>query len=280
MNTITPPSVIEPGDRVELEQGLGLLAEALAAQPAPAPQALRQRLLGRVAESAERHRGMVTVRRRHMQAIELAPGIRVRWLYEATPDRARRAGEPLRLALIELQPGTRLDHGLSLALRHSEWLVVAGQARVDGVTLDFLGHHGRAASGAEPVIESAQGATIYLRDSGDEPSPAGTSADSDALWDDYAPGIRRRLLWQAGSASAYLARAQNGALVPSHGHLNDEECLMIEGDLFVGDILVREGDFQLAPAGEVHGTVQAGSDCLVYIRGDAELAIDLGDPTR
>jgi hypothetical protein len=36
---------------------------------------------------------------------------------------------------------------------------------------------------------------------------------------------------------------------------------------------VREGEFQLAPAGLHHGLVQAASDCLVYVRGDAEIDI-------
>jgi anti-sigma factor ChrR (cupin superfamily) len=70
------------------------------------------------------------------------------------------------------------------------------------------------------------------------------------------PGIRRRLLWQAGNACADLARAQLGAAVPAHSHRNDEECFMIEGELFTGDILVREGELQLAPVGLKHGHVR------------------------
>jgi hypothetical protein len=260
-------------DRAALDETIDLINDALSSQPLPASLQVRSRLLGRVADSAERHRGLVVVRPRHLQALPLAEGVSVRWLYQTDSIRARRAGEPQRLALIALQAGARLDGGLGLAHCHSEWLVMSGSVTLDGVALDTLDHHGHAASPREPVLASAAGATIYLRDNGDEPSPAGTSRERQAQWENFAPGIRRRLLWQAGNACAYLARAQVGAAVPAHGHRNDEECLMLEGELFTGDILIREHEFQLAPAGFEHGLVQAATACVVYLRGDAELDI-------
>jgi len=268
-----------PGrDQAELDEAVGLLSAALADPPAKTGGALRGRLLARVADSAERNRGMVTVRARHGVAIELAPGVRSRALYQAADATARRPGEPLALAMLQLEPGARLDAGLSLAGCSSEWLVVRGSCTLDGLPLGELDHHGRAATAGEPLLTSEQGATIYLRNGGNDATPTGTARARDAVWQEYAPGIRRRVLWQADGTVAYLARAVHGALVPSHGHHRDEECLMLDGDLFLGDILVRGGDFQLAPAGLVHDVVQAGSDCTVYIRGDADLAVDLGRP--
>jgi hypothetical protein len=49
--------------------------------------------------------------------------------------------------------------------------------------------------------------------------------------------------------------------------------LMIEGELFTGDILIREHEFQLAPVGFEHGLIQAATASVVYLRGDAELDI-------
>jgi len=268
-----PSNVKDLRDRADLDEAIELINDALSSDPLAASPQVRSRLRGRVADSAQRHQGLVTVRTRRLQPEPLAAGVTLRWVYRTDTARARRAGEPQRLALIELQPGARLVSGLGLAHRHSEWLVVSGSVTLDGVALDTLDHHGHPASPREPVLASAGGAAIYLRDNGDEPSPAGTSRERQAQWENFAPGIRRRLLWQAGNACAYLARAQLGAAVPAHGHRNDEECLMIEGELFTGDILVREGEFQLAPAGLNHGLVQAATPCLVYIRGDAELDI-------
>jgi hypothetical protein len=272
MNT-TPSKVTALHGRTELDEVIGLIDDALSAPASDLPVHVRERLLGRVADSAARHRGMVTVRRHCALAQAPANGVQMRWLYETDAARARRRGEPQRLALIELQPGARIDAGLSLAHRHSEWLVVRGSATLDGTALDTLDHHGRAATASEPLLASAGGATLYVRDNGDEPSPAGTSRERHAQWEPFAPGIRRRLLWQAGSACAFIARAQAGAAVPPHDHLHDEECLMLEGELFAGDILLREGELQIAPADLHHGLVQAATDCLVYIRGDAELRL-------
>lgn len=278
--TTIPPS--RSRDDAELDEAVGLICEALADAPADAESttggALRARLLARVADSADRHRGFVTVRASHGQAHDVAPGVRVRWLYRAADASARRPGEPAALALIELAPGARLDTGLALAGCGSEWLVVRGACAIDGLPLAALDHHRRAATAAEPLVASDEGATLYLRHNGGEATTSGTARERDAVWEDYAPGIRRRVLWQADGAVAYIARAVEGAAVPSHGHHRDEESLMLDGDLFLGDILIRAGDVQLAPAGLVHDTVQAGSDCMVYIRGDAELAFELGRP--
>lgn len=260
-------------DSAELDEAIGLLSTALAGGERAPPPHLRERLLGRAADSAARHQGLVTVRRRHVAPQALADGVHVRWLYQADPGRARRPGEPLRIALVELQPGARLAAGLGLAGRHSEWLVVGGSATIDGLALDTLDHHGQAAGAHEPVVASAGGAVLYLRDNGFEPSPAGTSREREGRWEQFAPGMQRRMLWQAGGAAAFLARARTGATLPAHVHHRDEECLMIEGELFIGDILVRAGEFQLAPAGLHHGLVQAASDCVVYVRGDAEYDI-------
>jgi ChrR Cupin-like domain len=270
----TPASNVKAlRDRAELDEAIKIINDALSSEPVAPAAPVRNRLLGRVADSAARHQGLITVRTRGLQAQPLAEGVTVRWVYQAEATRARRAGEPQRLALIELHPGARLTTGLGLANCHSEWLVTAGSVTLDGVALDTLDHHGHAASRREPLLASAGGATIYLRDNGDEASPAGTSRERQAQWENFAPGIRRRMLWQAGNACAYLARAQLGAAVPAHGHRNDEECLMLEGEIFTGDILVREGEFQLAPAGVKHGLVQAATACVVYLRGDAELDI-------
>lgn len=282
MNATTSPASPRV-ERDELDEAVDLLSQALADEPADAQVvtggALRGRLLQRVAASAARHRGMVTVRRSQHRIEAVAPGVQRRWLYRAADAAALRPGEPRWLAIVELAPGARLAQGLALAGGGSEWLVLRGEVRVDAVSLGALDHHRRAASDGEPLVTAGeQGALVYLRHGGAQPLRSATSRADGAAWEDFAPGIRRRVLWQEGAEVAYLARASEGAAVPSHGHHHDEECLMLAGDLFLGDILIREGDFQLAPTGLVHGVVQAGSDCMVYLRGDAELAFDLGEP--
>jgi quercetin dioxygenase-like cupin family protein len=78
-------------------------------------------------------------------------------------------------------------------------------------------------------------------------------------------------LWQRGGQAAMLCLAEAGARVPSHVHGHDEECLMVRGELFLDDLLLREGDYQLAPAGSGHRVTETDVGALIYAHGDADL---------
>ena len=83
-------------------------------------------------------------------------------------------------------------------------------------------------------------------------APDDYELDFMAGWPAFAPGIRRRVLWQRDGQAALLYHAQAGAQVPHHTHGHDEECLMVQGELFLDDVLLQPGDYQLAPAGTGH----------------------------
>ena len=98
-----------------------------------------------------------------------------------------------------------------------------------------------------------------------------TVRDAEAGWPDYAPGIRRRVLWQREGQAALLYHARPGAAVPHHTHGHDEECLMVRGELFLDDILLQEGDYQLAPAGTDHRITQTDTGVVIWAHGDCDL---------
>ena len=98
-----------------------------------------------------------------------------------------------------------------------------------------------------------------------------TVHDGLAGWPDYAPGIQRRVLWQHAGQAAMLYFAQPGATVPLHTHGHDEECLMVQGELFLDDTLLQEGDYQLAPAGTGHGITETDIGVVIYAHGDLDL---------
>ena len=70
-----------------------------------------------------------------------------------------------------------------------------------------------------------------------------------------------------------LYRVQPGIAVPHHGHGHDEECLMLEGEVFVDDLLLRRGEYQLAPAGTHHEGVCSDTGGILYAHGDIDLAV-------
>ena len=264
-------------------------AQAWAAPAAPdLAEALRSRLLGRTAGSRRAEAGMVTVRRRRRARLALADGVVAQPLYTAPSGRALRPGEPLRVRLIELADGAVLRpdllgpapldaQGRPLPCR-CEWLVMSGQVALGDDTLSARDYHLTPAGQALPVWRAQGPALLFLRESaavaaapGAPAEPAFTLRDADAGWPDFAPGIQRRVLWQQGGQAALLYFAQAGAQVPLHTHGHDEECLMLQGELYLDDLLLQDGDYQLAPAGSGHRITATDIGVVIYAHGDLDL---------
>jgi anti-sigma factor ChrR (cupin superfamily) len=150
-----------------------------------------------------------------------------------------------------------------------------GEATIELSLLDYLVQGEAASRAAACVSAGAQGAVLLLRERALTARGQGTQVSREApeQWRDYAPGIRRRLLWQEGPLAAMLWLAEPGARVPHHGHGHDEECLMLRGDLFQDDCLLREGDYQLAPSGTAHLAVSTDTGALIYAHGDLDMQI-------
>jgi len=68
-----------------------------------------------------------------------------------------------------------------------------------------------------------------------------------------------------------LHHAQSGAPVPQHVHGHDEERLMVQDELFLDDLLLQEGDYQLAPAGTGLRTSETDAGLVIYAHGDLDL---------
>lgn len=267
-----------------------LLDGAFAAQWPPEAQqgdasALRQRILSRVDRCVQASQMLTTVR--GQAGWQSAPGLRWRTLYQAASSRAPavcitattatalRPGEPQRVRLLELNAGASCRVELVPGAMRSEWLVVAGQAEVGGVRLSALDYHVRPAVGALEV-RATEGATLYLREA---PEPGVTASDTltvrdaETGWSDFAPGIKRRVLWQRGAEAAMLYQTLPGAAVSAHGHGHDEECLMLDGEIFLDDVLLRPGEYQLAPAGTGHEGVSTDTGGMLFAHGDIDLAL-------
>ena len=269
----TPPAP-ERGDG-EL---CSLLSEPLAQALRQAPEgaaALRRQLLGRLAASRAAEACMFTARWRRLPRQPLAAGITAQVLYRAQAGAVLRPGEPLYVRLIELAPGASLMPNVcGTANLHREWLVLTGSVMLGPQTLSQRDYHVTPVGYPSPAIASPEGGVLFLRESAlaAEPGEAPfTVRDGEAGWPDFAPGIKRRVLWQRGGQAALLYYAQPGAQVPQHVHGHDEECLMVQGELFLDDLLLQAGDYQLAPAGSGHHTTHTDTGVVIYAHGDLDL---------
>jgi quercetin dioxygenase-like cupin family protein len=232
----------------------------------PDPHAgVRTRLFGRVAASAAAARVMHTRRSAPTRGAE-RDGIVLSELYRATAAKCR-PGEPRRVRLLQRAPGATWRAGSETG--HAEWLVMEGSAAINGRLLAELGFL-RGSEAGWRLEAGPRGACVLLREA-DGDAAAFVQHDSPAAWHDFAPGIRRRMLHEHAGLAAMLYRTQPEATVARHAHHHDEECLMLQGDLFLDDVLLRPLDYQLAPAGSGHASVYTDTGVLLYAHGDAEL---------
>jgi quercetin dioxygenase-like cupin family protein len=224
-------------------------------------QVLRRRLSERIRRSVEAHREFRTVRREQLLWSIDAPGGA-----QATLTRT----DYTHVALV------RLESGATLAWREGTWaqevLVVEGSVRAEpkGGTTQTLARWSLALRRSEDAgaLRATGGpAVLYVRrllappDSLPEPEAAWWSVPAAPLqcigieqrrWRDGFEGVQTLALWGTPQIVSMLVRFAPGAGVPDHRHAVHEDCLMLDGSMFLGDIVLRAGDYQLAPAGGGH----------------------------
>lgn len=57
------------------------------------------------------------------------------------------------------------------------------------------------------------------------------------------------------------------AVVLPHVHGHDEECMVLEGEVRVGDLVVKQGAYHLAPRGVAHEPTRSESGAPLFLRG-------------
>ena len=102
------------------------------------------------------------------------------------------------------------------------------------------------------------------------PDAALTIRSSGGDWQTVMEGIEKKTLLrdeELGEES-YLLRVAPGTVFPAHSHDKIEECLVMEGEFFIGDLRLSAGDFHAVPAGFDHVEAYTKIGTVVYIRGE------------
>lgn len=238
--------------------------------------ALKQGLLARATQSLAKQAGLLTVRAKDGIWQTLTAGIRVKPLW---------TGPEGSSVLIEFAAGASL-----LPHRHNwleEGIVLRGGLQMGELDLGPLDYHVSPAGSRHAVIQSRQGALAYLRG-----TSLGNHADvlrevlggllpfaKDSSqtffagkedWLDVCAGVQKKQLWSDDTRVSCFYRLQPGARLPEHEHRLEEECMMLEGEAFLGDILLRAGDYQLAAAGSFHGELYSDVGATLFVRAARE----------
>ncbi|WP_428421517.1 cupin domain-containing protein [Methylibium sp.] len=137
---------------------------------------------------------------------------------------------------------------------------------LDSDTLDAL----TAAAAAEPVPggvaarikhrllgRMAQGEARHV-----------TVQAADGAWQAFQEGVQIKVLHEADGVMSYLLRLRAGAVLPAHRHPTDEECVVLEGSLRIGNALVlHAGGFHLARQDALHAAITTDTGATIYLRG-------------
>jgi quercetin dioxygenase-like cupin family protein len=224
--------------------------------------AVRRRLAERISKSVRAHRDFRTIRREQLLWSISAPGCAQATLTST---------EYTQVMLLRLEPGTTLPWLASAFAQ--EILVVEGQVHAEpaGHSVRTLGRWSlllrRSAKAGVVRAAGASTTVLYVRQllaapaTLPEPEASWWQLPAAALqcigvekrpWHEGFEGVQTLALWGTPDIVSMLVRFAPGAEVPDHRHAVHEDCLMLEGSMFLGDILLRAGDYQLAPAGGGH----------------------------
>jgi len=83
--------------------------------------------------------------------------------------------------------------------------------------------------------------------------------------------------WHANNQSM-LVRLAPGAVIATHSHTQEEECLVLEGEVMIGEHVFRAGDAHFARPGATHEGLRTATGCLLFIR--SEIPPELARPAQ
>ncbi|WP_446810737.1 cupin domain-containing protein [Methylomonas sp. 2BW1-5-20] len=240
--------------------------------------ALKQSLLARTAQSVAKQAGMLTVRAKEGIWQTLKAGVRIKHLWNG--------GRQGNSVLIEFAPGASL-----MPHRHNcleEGIVLRGDLQMGDLLLGPLDYHASPAGSRHGGISSQHGALAYLRGTslGDthgvllemlggllpfaQDRSLTVYAENKNAWQEIMPGVWKKPLWQDGARESCFFRLEANTRCPEHHHPIEEECMMLDGDLFIDDVLLRAGDYQLAPVGGMHRDLYTDVGATLFVRGARE----------
>lgn len=100
-------------------------------------------------------------------------------------------------------------------------------------------------------------------------SPFHTVRLDEGEWMAIQPGLQRKLLYRdpTTGTGSYLLRMKPGASIEGHHHATAEECLILEGDLTIGDLRLNAGDYHVAEVGTIHPVLSSHGGAVMFVRG-------------
>ncbi len=94
-----------------------------------------------------------------------------------------------------------------------------------------------------------------------------TIRKSDDGWEWFSPRVKIKVLRSDPDSTSYLLKLEPGAIVWPHRHRQDEECMVLEGEISIGEERASAGAYHLAPAGMTHQPIRTETGATLFLRG-------------
>lgn len=249
-----------------------------AVTPTPDQQiSLRATLLQKLRQSITNNVGLHNVRLKDGVWQTLKTGVRFKLMWRGFEGNS---------VLIEFTPGASLPPH-----RHNwleEGMVLSGGLQIGDIDLGPFDYQSTPLGSKHQKITSKLGALAYLRGTslGDKAEvmqeliggllPFKGKHEHTVLinhaqdWVEVYPGVFKLDLNVGEFRTSSFFRIAPGASIPAHKHPQDEECIVLDGEVFLGDCLLKAGEYQLAAKGSYHSEVMSDIGCLLFIRASNE----------
>lgn len=131
------------------------------------------------------------------------------------------------------------------------------------------------ASGIAPVRQDAEGATtlrdrVMARAFAEAPPLTRTVRADEGDWIRVSDLVDIKVLRRdvPSNTQTLLFRMKPGGVIVAHPHNQEEECMVLEGEIAIGDYRLRKGDMHIAAPGARHGEIRTVSGALLMIRSE------------
>lgn len=105
------------------------------------------------------------------------------------------------------------------------------------------------------------------RDEGDFSTVYNRDPERNGFWFDLTPRVKIKLLHvnlKLYTCSLFM-QVQPGVEWLAHRQYHAEECLVINGEIMIGDSVIKKGDFHFAPKGVLHGAMYSKTGALLLL---------------
>jgi quercetin dioxygenase-like cupin family protein len=120
---------------------------------------------------------------------------------------------------------------------------------------------------------SARIAGIQSPGSNDSPARSAGLRGDGIGWQIFWPNVWVKVLRQDlhNNKQTALFRVLPGGVVPACAHPRDEECLVLEGEVFIGEHRVSQGDLHVAGPDACHRDITTRTGAMLMLRSETPL---------